>query len=50
MQAMECNMSEPVCGTDGGTYRNICEFNVAKLVDPDLQILYEGPCEFIWQN
>ncbi|CAH0720629.1 unnamed protein product, partial [Brenthis ino] len=39
-----CSSNDPVCGADGKSYNNICEFNNAKSEDGDLTILYEGRC------
>jgi hypothetical protein len=35
---------QPVCGSNGITYSNICEFNCALKQNPDLSILSYGPC------
>ncbi|XP_049875884.1 serine protease inhibitor dipetalogastin-like [Pectinophora gossypiella] len=36
---------DPLCGTDGKTYTNICQFNRAKLSQPNLQVKHKGKCQ-----
>lgn len=35
----------PVCGSDGVTYGNDCEFDVAKCSSPDLTKAFTGECD-----
>lgn len=35
---------DPVCGSDGVTYGNICFFNCAKQKNPKLTVAYKGEC------
>ena len=36
---------DPVCGNDGVTYGNVCEFEKEKCKNDRLEIAYKGPCE-----
>ena len=36
---------KPLCGTDGITYSNECDFEIGKCEDAGLQIAKEGTCE-----
>ena len=35
---------DEVCGTDGTTYKNLCELNKAKCKDNSVGVAYEGEC------
>lgn len=37
-------IDEPVCGSNGKTYSNKCEFDCAKETEETLQIQYDGKC------
>lgn len=36
---------DPFCGSDGKTYGDICAFNEAKELNPELEFAYDGECE-----
>jgi hypothetical protein len=41
-----CSMNwKPLCGTDGITYSNKCDFEIGKCKDAGLWIAKEGTCE-----
>ncbi|CAG7726501.1 unnamed protein product [Allacma fusca] len=41
----ECpDVYDPVCGSDGITYQNLCRFNCVQELVPDLEIVHYGEC------
>lgn len=39
-----CEDQEPLCGTDGTTYMNLCRFREAAFSEPELRSRGPGPC------
>ncbi|XP_026177849.1 LOW QUALITY PROTEIN: kazal-type serine protease inhibitor domain-containing protein 1 [Mastacembelus armatus] len=42
-----CEEQEAVCGSDGGTYMNMCQFREAAFSKPELKIRGRGPCRTV---
>uniref|UniRef100_A0A3P9M7X1 Kazal-type serine peptidase inhibitor domain 3 n=1 Tax=Oryzias latipes TaxID=8090 RepID=A0A3P9M7X1_ORYLA len=42
-----CEDQEPVCGSDGTTYTNMCQFRQANFSEPNLQLSARGPCRTV---
>ncbi|XP_072243251.1 kazal-type serine peptidase inhibitor domain 3 [Leuresthes tenuis] len=42
-----CEAQEPVCGSDGTTYMNMCQFREAAFSDPELRTSGTGPCRTV---
>lgn len=42
-----CEEQEPLCGSDGNTYVNRCEFSEAAFSKPQLKIKGKGPCKTV---
>ncbi|KAJ0068147.1 hypothetical protein NL108_017127 [Boleophthalmus pectinirostris] len=42
-----CDQQEALCGSDGSTYRNRCEFREALFFNPLLKVKGKGPCKTV---
>ncbi|XP_012710238.2 kazal-type serine peptidase inhibitor domain 3 [Fundulus heteroclitus] len=42
-----CEQQEALCGTDGTTYMNMCQFKEAAFSDPNLRTAGRGPCSTV---
>lgn len=42
-----CEEQEPVCGSDGRTYMNLCQFREATFSKPELHTAGRGPCKTV---
>lgn len=40
-----CKSQESICGSDGKTYENICQFNKAYATKRNISMKHKGPCE-----
>uniref|UniRef100_A0A8B9MC71 Kazal-type serine protease inhibitor domain-containing protein 1 n=1 Tax=Accipiter nisus TaxID=211598 RepID=A0A8B9MC71_9AVES len=40
-----CKSQESICGSEGKTYENICQFNKAYAVKRNISMKHKGPCE-----
>lgn len=40
-----CKSQESICGPDGKTYENICQFNKAYAAKRNISMKHKGPCE-----
>uniref|UniRef100_A0A8C5UC66 Kazal-like domain-containing protein n=1 Tax=Malurus cyaneus samueli TaxID=2593467 RepID=A0A8C5UC66_9PASS len=40
-----CKSQETVCGSEGKTYENICQFNKAYAAKRNISMKHKGPCE-----
>ncbi|XP_074495787.1 kazal-type serine protease inhibitor domain-containing protein 1-like [Sebastes fasciatus] len=46
-QVCVCEDQDPVCGSDGLTYMNICQFRETSFSRPDLKTRGQGPCKTV---
>ncbi|CAK6984161.1 kazal-type serine protease inhibitor domain-containing protein 1-like [Scomber scombrus] len=42
-----CQQQDPVCGSDGTTYMNLCQFREAAFSRPELKTKGKGPCKTV---